>query len=258
MFEVGYVAAGLLVGTVVGATGVGGGSLMTPLLMFSGVQPAIAVGTDLIYASATKAFGTTLHGQRGRVPWRIVGLLALGSVPASLLTIVFLHSLKTDTAALSHVLSVTLGFALLLTAAAMIFGRRIRFHEPEPGANATDGRAPAVVTVALGLVLGTLVTLSSVGAGAVGAAALAALYPRLGIGRIVGADIAHAVPLTLVAGLGHASLGTVDLHLAANLLLGSLPGVWLGCRVADRLPENGLRAMLAGMLTLVGGKLAFL
>jgi len=258
MVEAGYVAAGLLVGTVVGATGVGGGSLMTPLLMFSGVPPAVAVGTDLIYASATKAFGTTLHGQRGRVPWRIVGLLALGSVPASLVTILFLHSLKTDTAALSRVLSVTLGFALLLTAAVMVFGKRIRFNTPEAGENGTEGRAPAFVTVALGLVLGALVTLSSVGAGAVGAAALAALYPRLGIGRVVGADIAHAVPLTLVAGLGHASLGTVDLQLAANLLLGSLPGVWLGCRVADHLPEKGLRALLAGMLTLVGGKLAFL
>jgi hypothetical protein len=258
MFEAGYVAAGLLVGTVVGATGVGGGSLMTPLLMFSGVQPAIAVGTDLIYASATKAFGTTLHGQKGRVPWRIVGMLAVGSIPASIATIIFLHTIKTDTAAFSRILSVTLGFALILTAGSMVFGKRLRFHAPDDLGGSTVGRAPPFATVVVGVVLGALVTLSSVGAGALGAAALAALYPRLGAGRIVGADIAHAVPLTLVAGLGHASLGTVDLNLAANLLVGSLPGVWLGCRIADRLPENGLRALLAGMLTIVGGKLAFL
>lgn len=252
-----YIAAGLLVGTVVGATGVGGGSLMTPLLMFSGVQPAIAVGTDLMYASATKGFGAWLHGQRGRVPWRVVGLLAAGSVPASILTIAFLHGLKADTAAFSRVMTVTLGIALIATAAVMLFGRRPLPDSAERGDVGTGSASP-LVTVAVGVVLGVVVTLSSVGAGAIGVAALAALYPRLGAGRIVGADIAHAVPLTLVAGLGHATLGTVNLPLAANLLIGSLPGVWLGCRIADRLPEKGLRACLAGMLCLVGGKLAFL
>ena len=253
-----YTLSGFGVGAIVGLTGVGGGSLMTPLLvLLFGVPPATAVGTDLLYAALTKAGGTAAHGRKGHIDWAITSRLALGSIPAAALTIWVLSQLPKGSNTIGAVISHGLGFALLLTAIAILFGRRLRDyasrHEDSPLRQCCLGK----ITVLVGAILGVLVTLSSVGAGALGVAALYFLYPKLSPVRIVGSDVAHAVPLTLVAGLGHWMLGGVDWSLLGALLLGSLPGIWLGTHVSAKVPEHILRRILASMLVLIGGKLVF-
>ena len=253
-----YTLSGFAVGAIVGLIGVGGGSLMTPLLVLVfGVHPATAVGTDLLYAALTKAGGTAAHGRKGHIDWAITSRLALGSIPAAALTIWVLSQLPKGSNTIGAVISHGLGFALLLTAIAILFGRRLRDyasrHEDSPLRQCCLGK----ITVLVGAILGVLVTLSSVGAGALGVAALYFLYPKLSPVRIVGSDVAHAVPLTLVAGLGHWMLGGVDWSLLGALLLGSLPGIWLGTHVSAKVPEHILRRILASMLVLIGGKLVF-
>ena len=253
-----YTLSGFAVGAIVGLTGVGGGSLMTPLLVLVfGVHPATAVGTDLLYAALTKAGGTVAHGRKGHIDWVVAGRLALGSIPAAALTIWVLAQLPKGSNVIGEIISHGLGFALLLTAIAILFGRKLRDcagrHEDSP---LLQRHRPAI-TVAVGAILGVLVTISSVGAGALGVAALFFLYPSLSPVRIVGSDVAHAVPLTLVAGLGHWLLGGVDWALLGALLLGSLPGIWLGSHVSAKVPEHILRRLLASMLVLIGGKLVF-
>lgn len=253
-----YILSGFLVGAVVGVTGVGGGSLMTPLLvLLFGVSPVTAVGTDLLFAAITKTGGAWAHARRGGVDWRIVALLAAGSVPVSALTLVWLHYFVSDQKALANVVSIGLGFALLLTAGALLFRERLRRWAANRRRPATAGGQTAKRTVIVGAVLGFLVSVSSVGAGALGVTALFFLYPGLAAARIVGTDIAHAVPLTLVAGLGHAAAGAVDWSLLTSLLVGSLPGIWIGSHVGRAVPERFLRGALATMLVLVGGKLVF-
>lgn len=255
MIDLGGTLSGFVVGAIVGLTGVGGGSLMTPLLVLVfGVSPATAVGTDLLYAAATKAGGGAVHARRGHVRWDVVARLGAGSIPGALLTIAALSLLAIDRAALSMIVTHALGVALLLTAAALVLKRRLQAW----GRRAEHGwpeRRQAALTVGVGAVLGVLVALSSVGAGALGVAALFFLYPQLRAAEIVGSDIAHAVPLTLVAGLGHAHLGTVDWTLLGALLLGSLPGIWLGSSLAARVPESLLRAVLALLLVVIGSRL---
>ena len=251
-----YTLSGFAVGAIVGLTGVGGGSLMTPLLVLVfGVSPATAVGTDLLYAALTKAGGTVAHGRKGHVDWGVTGRLALGSIPAAALTLWILSQLPKGSNVVGAVISHGLGFALLLTAIAILFGRKLRAyatqHDDSPLRQCCRGK----ITVAVGAILGVLVTISSVGAGALGVAALFFLYPKLSPVRIVGSDVAHAVPLTLVAGLGHWLLGGVDWALLGALLLGSLPGIWLGSHVSAKVPEHILRRLLASMLILIGGKL---
>jgi uncharacterized membrane protein YfcA len=245
-----YPLAGFLVGLLVGLTGVGGGSLMTPLLiLLFGVHPVTAVGSDLLQASVTKSVGSLVHGLSGTVEWRITGLLACGSVPASLLTILIL-SQRTEPAA-SQLISLLLGVLVIVTALTVLFrGALLRLSSTRP--HDKTPRHAAQLTVASGIVLGVLVTLTSVGAGAL---ALAFLYPRLPTARIVAADIAHAVPLTLIAGMGHWWLGTVDWVLIGNLLMGSIPGIVIGSIVATRVPEMVLRPILAAVLLLVGSRL---
>lgn len=251
-----YPLSGFVVGMIVGLTGVGGGSLMTPLLvLIFGIQPAVAVGTDLLYAAATKAGGVVAHSRRSHIEWKIVGRLAAGSVPAALLTTLWLHSLDIETEKASLLIKTTLGVALILTAVAIVFRARLTNFSKQSGWIKPE--RVGAITVAVGIVLGAMVTISSVGAGAVGVAALFFLYPTLPAARIVGTDIAHAVPLTLVAGLGHAGLGTVDYVLLGSLLIGSLPGIWIGSQLSARLPEHWLRGALAAMLVTVGGKLVF-
>jgi uncharacterized protein len=252
-----YIASGFLVGAVVGVTGVGGGSLMTPLLvLLFGVSPVTAVGTDLLFAAITKTGGAWAHARRGGVDWTVVGRLAAGSVPAAALTLGALHFLVSDPTAIANVVSVGLGVALLLTAGALLFREPLRRWAARRGLAASPERT-ARRTVLTGAVLGVLVSVSSVGAGALGVTALFFLYPGLAAARIVGTDIAHAVPLTLVAGLGHAAAGVVDWALLASLLAGSLPGIWLGTRLGRALPERFLRGALATLLVLIGGKLVF-
>ncbi len=250
-----YALSGLAVGVLVGLTGVGGGSLMTPLLILVfGVHPAAAVGTDLLYAAATKSVGTIAHHANDSVAWAIVGRLALGSVPATILTILALRHFGATGPASASMISLTLGAALVLTAAMLLFKgpilRAAIHRNPDFGLNTS-----IAYTVIVGFVVGVLVSISSVGAGAVGTSALFFLYPRLPAARIVGTDIAHAVPLTLLAGLGHAWLGTVHLHILVSLLAGSIPGIVAGSLATRFTSEAVLRPALAVILAVVGARL---
>ncbi|WP_093665368.1 sulfite exporter TauE/SafE family protein [Sphingomonas gellani] len=250
-----YSLAGVLVGLLVGLTGVGGGSLMTPLLVLAfGFHPATAVGTDLLYASVTKTVGTTVHGWRGTVDWRVVGRLALGSVPAALLSLLMLSHMGERTGEAGHLMATLLGATLLVTAIATLFRQRlVGWLVARLGT--AEGARLTLLTAALGAVLGVLVSLTSVGAGALGMTALLVLYPRHALKSLVGSDIAHAVPLTLLAGIGHWLLGSVDLSLLASLLLGSIPGIIVGSLLASTVKEGVLRPILAVTLLLVGVKL---
>jgi uncharacterized protein len=250
-----YSLAGLLVGVLVGMTGVGGGSLMTPLLVLAfDFHPATAVGTDLLYASATKSVGTVAHGAARTIDWQVVRRMASGSVPAAIVTLLVLSHLDVNVGATAKVITVTLGLALLATAIAIIFRGTIVavFARSRPRRPA---RQVAIATVILGGVVGVLVSLTSVGAGALGMTVLLILYPDLPTNRLVGSDIAHAVPLTLIAGTGHWLMGSVDLGLLGSLLLGSVPGIVIGSLAAHRVADRALRTMLAGTLAAVGCKL---
>ena len=252
-----YSLSGFVVGTLVGMTGVGGGSLMTPLLiLLFGVHPATAVGTDLIYAAATKTGGSLVHGFARSIDWRVVRRLATGSIPATIVTLVAWSYFKISGEASRSVITLVLSFALFLTAFVLVFGRaivslyRARLAE-------LDSRRTAVSTVAVGAVLGVLVSISSVGAGAIGVVALILLYPHLPMAKIVGSDIAHAVPLTLVAGLGHWTMGAVDWHIVLSLLAGSLPGIFIGSYFAVRIPERALQLILATTLLVVASRITY-
>jgi uncharacterized protein len=252
-----FTLSGFLVGLLVGQTGTGGGALMTPILvLLFGVHPATAVGTDLLYASATKSVGTLVHGLYGTVNWRIVGRLATGSVPATLVVLLLASRFDLNTHRGGQIISCMLGAMLVLTAASLMFRRQ--FVTLVAGRlDRLSGRSTAFLTVVIGAVLGVLVTISSVGAGAIGVTALLVLYPRVPMPAIVGSDIAHAVPLTLVAGAGHWWLGSVDWPLLGGLLSGSIPGIIIGSYLSVRVPEVVLRHILAVTLAVVGGKLVF-
>ncbi len=251
-----YSLSGFAVGMLVGVTGVGGGSLMTPLLvLLFGFHPATAVGTDLLYAAATKGVGTLVHSARDTVEWPIVRRLATGSIPGAAITITLLSLVGDHAQGSSRLITLVLGVALFLTAGSLLFRDRL-FAWAEGRIPAPSPQRVATLTVLFGLLLGVVVSISSVGAGAIGVTALLALYPNLPTVRIVGSDIAHAVPLTLVAGLGHLMvLGTIDLHLLASLLVGSVPGILIGSLVATRVPDLVLRPLLASVLVLVGVRL---
>jgi uncharacterized protein len=250
-----YVLSGFAVGFLVGMTGVGGGALMTPLLiLLFHVHPTTAVGTDLIYASITKGCGSVVHGFSRNIDWRIVGRLAMGSVPASLLTLAALYLLKVDQQALNGLITRVLGFSLLGTALALVF-RKYLLDSYSRRVGALPEEKTFRFTVATGAILGVLVTISSVGAGALGVTALILLYPELPVVKIAASDIAHAVPLTLVAGIGHLASGGIDLTVLGSLLVGSLPGVVIASLFAPRLPDLALRLLLAATLTISGLRL---
>ncbi len=252
-----YSLSGFVVGMLVGMTGVGGGALMTPLLiLLFGIHPATAVGTDLLYAAATKTGGSLVHGFARSVDWRVVKRLAYGSTPATVLTLIVLSQLNLNGEAMRSLITFVLSFALFATALILIFGQplvamyRARVSELDP-------RRTATATVLFGALLGVLVTISSVGAGAIGVVVLIMLYPQMPMARIVGSDIAHAVPLTLVAGLGHWGMGAVDWGIMGSLLAGSLPGIFIGSYFAIRIPERALRVVLATTLFMVASRLAY-
>jgi uncharacterized membrane protein YfcA len=247
--------SGLFVGLLVGLTGVGGGSLMTPILvLLFNVHPATAVGTDLLYAAVTKATGTLVHGLKGSIDWRVTGRLALGSVPAAAVTLWVLHAYGMHSSAAARLIQLVLGCALLLTSLALIFRPQLA----ELAARNPLAPSPSrtlVSTVLTGAVLGVLVSMTSVGAGAIGVTVLLLLYPTLATTRIIGSDIAHAVPLTLIAGMGHWLLGSVDWSILLSLLIGSLPGIVIGSHLSTRAPERLLRRLLAATLIAVGTRL---
>lgn len=250
-----YIFAGFFVGLLVGLTGVGGGSLMTPILLIFFNQPAaVAVGTDLLYASITKSVGIFAYGKLGNIDWRIVGLLSLGSVPASIITTSYLGGIDMLSIEAVSAIRFWLGIALILTSLSVIFRQQLASLS-KSGHWVNPKYAPAL-TIFLGISLGFLVTLTSVGAGALGVTALLILYPKTTMARIIGTDVAHAVPLTLVAGLGHVSLGTVDYTLLGTLLTGSIPGIWIGSHLSEKVAEQWLRFLLAIILVYVGQRLA--
>ena len=252
-----YSVSGLAVGLLVGFTGVGGGALMTPLLvLLFHIHPATAVGTDLLYAGATKSVGTAVHGWRGSVDWGIVWRLAAGSVPAAAITLLAMAHFHAKTEGVHGTITTVLGVALILTAVAILFRRIILKFFADKVGDFEPGRR-TIFTVVLGAVLGVLVSLSSVGAGAIGVTVLLVLYPKLPAAKLVGSDIAHAVPLTLLAGFGHWMMGSVDFTLLFSLLTGSIPGIIIGSLISSRVPDRVLRPILASTLAVVGGKLAF-
>ena len=252
--DVMHAVAGLLVGVLVGLTGVGGGSLMTPLLvLLFGVNPQTAVGTDLLFASLTKTVGTGIHGWRSTVDWTIVRRLATGSVPAATLTLFVLSQFGPVSKHTTNVILIVLAVMLLLTAISVLFRPQIMRWA---GQHHVEGSRDVLLpTVLLGAVLGFAVSISSAGAGAIGVTVLLVLYPHLPISRIVGSDIAHAVPLTMVAGIGHWFIGDVDFALLGSLLVGSIPGVVIGSLLSTRASDGFLRPALACVLVISGWQL---
>jgi uncharacterized protein len=245
----GYIAAGFLVGMLVGLTGVGGGSLMTPLLILVfGIHPSTAVGTDLVFASVTKAVGTGMHHAARGIEWRIVALLALGSLPSAFLTLAVLDWLGGHNTVITNIVTATLAVSLLLTSVLLVLRERIL----RAAAHREDlPERPPALTVAVGAVVGALVCLTSVGAGALGTVALLFLHRRLPVARVIGTDIAYAVPLTLVAGLGHAWLGSFNAAILLPLLAGSIPGIVAGSLAGRFAPERAMRLLLALVLATV-------
>ena len=250
-----YSLSGLFVGILVGLTGVGGGALMTPLLiLLFGIHPATAVGSDLLYAAATKAVGTGVHGWRQSVDWKVVRLLATGSVPMTVLTLAFAAMAHLSHDGGSHFVKASLGAVLIFTSLLVLFRTRaVKLLGGFLG-EASDRRRHGL-TILAGGILGVLVTLTSVGAGAIGVTALIVLYPHLPTSRLVGSDIAHAVPLALLAGMGHWWLGDVNFGLVGALLLGSVPGVIIGSLWSVKVPDRVLRGALATVLLIVGVRL---
>ncbi len=261
--DIAQIISGLLVGFLVGLTGVGGGSLMTPILVFIfGYAPKAAVGTDLLFAAITKSGGVLVHhGKHRSVDWKIVGLLCMGSLPAAVALIYLLETRFHKDETLTAAITFTLGVALIFTSLALfvrnwVMKRHISDQTARERITHGErfGRFQPLLTILTGATLGVLVTLSSVGAGALGTVALLFLYPRLATVRVVGTDLAHAIPLTTVAGLGHLHMGNVDGPLLGTLLIGSIPGIYLGSLLSARIPEAVLRPILATLLMLIGMK----
>ncbi|MFZ3287786.1 MAG: sulfite exporter TauE/SafE family protein [Telluria sp.] len=253
-----YVISGFAVGLLVGMTGVGGGSLMTPLLtMLFGVPPSVAVGTDLAFAAITKSAGTFTHRLRGTVKWDVVRLLCIGALPAAVLTTLALKYFGALDHTLNDVIRYSIACSVLLTVVALLFkGKMLAWINARPERQ-LRGAALDSATITAGAVLGTLVTVSSIGAGAIGATLLVMLYPRMSAAEVAGTDIAYAVPLTAIAAFGHWWLGSINWALLAMLLIGSVPGITLGSWAARAVPERFLRGLLAMTLTGVAAKLIY-
>ena len=251
------VSGGFVVGFLVGMTGVGAGSLMTPFLITQvGIAPTIAVGTDLLFASITKASAALPHHNFGNVNWRMVGWLAAGSVPGSVAMLALLHYFSFDTDAMAALIKTALVAALIISSIAIVLYPYITRGRPGLTNDPDSVQVRQVPTLLLGLVLGSIVTLTSVGAGAIGVVVLTLLYPTLMTRRLIGTDIVHAVPLTLVSGLGHLSMGNTNLPLLGILLAGSIPGIALGSRLTGKLPDRVLRIALAAILCFAAWQLS--
>jgi uncharacterized protein len=243
------IVGGFTVGFLVGLTGVGAGSLMTPFLISGiGISPVLAVGTDLLFASITKASAAWRHHSLGNVDWPIVRWLAAGSLPGALAVLAWMYLAQPDTHILAAIIRQLLAGALVISALGVAIYpllKRYAMHAPDADAPTVVRRGP---TLALGLVLGTLVALTSVGAGAIGVVALTVLYHSLSARRLIGTDIVHAIPLTFLAGASHFGMGHVDLGILGWLLVGSVPGIALGSRITGMVPDWFLRVVLACVL----------
>ena len=251
-----FIISGALVGLLVGMTGVGGGSLMTPLLtIIFGVAPTTAVGTDLAFAAITKGFGTVAHRLHGNVRWDIVRLLCIGSLTTAVLSILVLKFVGPVSKSFNHLISLSIGVSVLLTAFSLLFRGKILHWVQQNPTLLPSGSKLKIATITVGAVIGVLVTISSIGAGAIGATLILVLYPHLKPAQVAGTDIAYAVPLTALAGIGHWWLGNVHFDLLFGLLLGSVPAIWLGAKLSSTLSERTTRTTLAATLFLVGIKL---
>jgi uncharacterized membrane protein YfcA len=252
------IVAGFVVGVAVGMTGVGGGSLMTPILvLLFGFAPSTAVGTDLWFAAITKMFGGTVHNRRGTVDWQVWRRLSLGSVPAAVVTLTWMD-LTSHGQTKNGVIIHALGAVLLVTCIAMLARKKIQALATRLRTTTTDAfvKAQPWLTVLAGVILGIIVPLTSVGAGALGTVMIVYLYPlRMTPVRLAGTDIVHAIPLAVISGLGHLYMGNVDLKLLANLLMGSIPGILIGTLIAIKSPEVFLRAAISVVLGAVSFKL---
>jgi len=247
---------GLIVSAMVGLTGVGGGSIMTPLLITAfGVPAPVAVGTDLACAAVTKTAGTVAHRAKRNVVSRIVMLLALGSVPTAIVTLTVLATAKLAQHELDRLVRTSVGVAILISITALLLREPLRRWAARSTGVRRARRYRPALTFVVGGAIGFAVALTSLGAGAIGAACLALLYPELEPAEIAGSDIAHAVPLTAVAAAGHAWLGTIDWTLLLALLAGGLPGIVIGSLASRRIPARALRFALVATLTLAGVKL---
>ena len=252
-----YVLSGLAVGFIVGFTGVGGGSLMTPILIALGFNPSSAVGTDLLYAAVTKSGGILVHHKKKTIDWRITRLLALGSLPAAVITLIVLHQAGFDSRSTNTFIKRALGVTIIFTAISIIFKDKLLAisHQRDWVFTRLSDVQRDRATVVIGVMLGVVVTVTSIGAGAIGTVALFLVYPMLPVARLVGTEIAHAVPLTLIAGLAHAGVGNVNWILLVNLLIGSLPGIYIGSHLPATIPEKILRPSLAVVMILVAIKM---
>lgn len=253
-----YIVSGFIVGALVGLTGVGGGSLMTPLLtIIFGVAPTTAVGTDLAFACVTKTTGTFAHRFHGNIRWNIVKHLCIGALPAAILATLALKYFGVVNKEIGQIIRYSIATSILLTVIAILFRRKMQVWMQAHPQRQLDGQRLVVATIIAGALLGTMVTISSIGAGAVGATLLVLLYPRLSPAEIAGTDIAYAVPLTAIAAFGHWWLGSIHWDLLGMLLLGSLPGITIGSLAARAIPEHILRTLLAITLTCVAIKLLY-
>lgn len=256
--QISYVVSGFAVGVLVGLTGVGGGSLMTPLLtLLFGVSPTVAVGTDLAFASITKTAGTFAHRFRGTVHWEIVKHLCYGALPAALIATLGLKYFGALDKEIGQIIRYSIAGSVLLTVVALLFRSKMQAWINAHPEKQLHGTKLLAATIISGAVLGALVTISSIGAGAIGATLLVLLYPRLSPAEIAGTDIAYAVPLTAIAAFGHWWLGSINWELLAMLLVGSVPGITLGSLAARAVPEKVLRVLLATTLTGVAVKLVY-
>jgi uncharacterized membrane protein YfcA len=252
-----YAVSGFVIGALTGMTGTGGGALMTPMLILVfGIHPVTAVGTDLLYASLTKASGTVVHAHNRTVDWKVVGWMAVGSIPMTAITLFSLYYLDVRGDATQNLVTKILGLALFLTAISLVFRKQIaQLYVDRVGSISRE--LARNLTILTGAILGVLVSISSVGAGAIGVTALILLYPEMRILRVVGTGIAHSVPLTLIAGLGHWALGSIDWPLLGSLLVGSIPGIVLGSVLSRRIPEIAVRMILSATLIFICGKFWF-
>jgi uncharacterized membrane protein YfcA len=250
-----YIVFGFVVGLLVGLTGVGGGSLMTPLLTLIGVTPSVAVGTDLAFACLTKSAGTFAHRFRGNVHWDIVKHLCIGALPAAVLAILFLKYFGAIDKQIDHIIKYSIACSVMLTVIALVFRGKMQKWIIDHPEKQLQGKTLTTSTIVAGAVLGTLVTISSIGAGAVGATLLVLLYPRLSPAEIAGTDIAYAVPLTAIAAIGHWTLGSLNWVLLGSLLIGSVPGITIGSLASRAIPEKLLRGVLGATLTAVAVKM---
>jgi len=251
-----FTIAGFLVGFIIGMTGVGGGSLMTPILVLGfSIPPVIAVGTDLLYAAITKSVGVFAHHKHDNIKWKVVGLLSMGSIPASICSIFAIKLINNAGVNYDRLILSSLSFAMILTAIFLIFRSqwyKLSKNEHFIFVKILHKKYTNLFTIFAGILIGTLVTFSSVGAGVIGAAFLFFLYPRFKTIEVVATDLAHAIPITAIAGIGHANLGTIDYILLLSLIIGSLPGIYLGSQVGNLIPDEIMRRILAGMLLIIG------